>query len=202
MIGKNLGTLFNPAKQITTRPNLTTLVNETMAAAPTTGTVDTNTTPGWNAGGYYVFNSGANQYADLYYTGNLGANFTMSADMKVPGAGADAEWFFWGWNARPHSEGDTTNAGYLLERNEFDGHVRLRWAGVELTNAAWTLDTNFDTLKIVAQGNTFTVYQNGVQLFSFTDSTRSLPGTTYGWGARSGGTGNTHEIKNILLTQP
>lgn len=182
---------------------MATIVNESMASAPTTGTLDTNTgTSGWSASGYYILTTNVNQYSDFYYNVDITSQFTMDVDMQISStSGADSMWFFWGSNARPHTEGDSTNIGYLLERNEFDGFIRLRYAGSELKAQSWTKDTNFDTLEIIQNGADFTVNYAGSPFFTYTDPSypRSLPGTTFGWGARCGGTGNNHRVKNLLL---
>lgn len=179
------------------------IVAESMFSGITTGTLDSNAADaGWNPGKYYLLTDGSNQYSDLWYTGDITTKFTMNVDMQMSATnGADSSWFFWGCNARPHQEDSTTNIGYVLERNDFSNFIALRFGGTILHQVNYTKDTNFDTLELDAVDGVFTVKYNGAVLFTYTDTSfpRSMPGTMYGWGARCGGTGNTHGIKNLLL---
>ncbi len=179
---------------------MATLVNESMAAAPTTGTVDTNTTPSWNAGGWYNLTTGVNQYADFYYTGDITSNFDMTVDMRMSTtSGADASWFFWGVSgALPPTE--STNS-YMVQRNDFGNNIILSFNGTNLATTTYTKDTNFDTLEVIQAGANFTINYAGSTVISYTDPSypRALPGSFFGWGARCGGIGNVHDIKNLLL---
>lgn len=181
---------------------VTTYVDETMAITPTTGTLVNNNgaSAGWNAGGYYQLNNNVNQYADLEYTGALPSLFTSKADMQMSNtAGADACWFYYGFATTPTTEGDA--GGYLIERNDIGATFAIRYNGAVLVTANYTRDTAFDTVQIDVSGQAFTITYKGVVILNYTDPTaRTLPGTKYGWGARSGGTGNTHNIKNLSLT--
>jgi len=185
---------------------MATLVNESMASSPSTGTKVTNSgTTGWNAGGYYTFTDGnTGIYTDLEYTGNITTAWTMTVDMQVtPTGGADSCWFYWGWNVSPQQENDSTNAGYLVERNDFDGHIRIRFGGTELQAVAWTPDTSFDAFEVDQAAGVFTVKNAGSTVFTYTDGSypRSLPGTKYGWGGRTGfpSTLPYHNVDDLLL---
>lgn len=182
---------------------MATLVNESMASSPSTGTLDTNTgTSGWNVLGYYTLTTNVNQYSDFYYTGDITTAFDMTVDMDMfTTSGADGTWFYWGSSANPHTEGDSSGIGYMVFRNDVGNSIEIRYAGSILTSVSYTKDTNFDTLEVIQNGADFTIKYLGSTVISYTDSSypRSLPGTNFGWGARCGGTGNIHNIKNLLL---
>lgn len=182
---------------------MATLVNESMVSSPSTGTLDTNDAyAGWKVGGYYGLTNNVNQYADFYYTGDITSNFDMTVDMAMSTtSGADGTWFFWGSSANPHTESDSSGIGYMVNRGDFGNSIELRFGGSVLTSVSYTKDTNFDTLEVIQSGANFTIKYLGSTVISYTDASypRSLPGTNYGWGARCGGTGNQHDIKNLLL---
>jgi len=183
-----------------------TLVNESMAVTPPTGTLNTDTgTAGWNAGGYYVLTTNSNQHTQFYYTGNITSHFSMSVDMKMTVTnGADGIFFFWGCNTLPQTETDVGDIGYLVNRNDFGNDIELWFGGTKLANVSYTKDTNFDTLQVIQNADNIKVKYNGATVIDYTDASypRSLPGTLYGIGSRCGGSGNGHYIKNLLVTKP
>ncbi len=182
---------------------MATLVNESMAVTPTTGS-DTNASAstGWNAGGWFQLTNDVNQWDQYSYVGDITSNFDMSVDMRMSTtSGADGMWFSWGSSAFPHTEGDSAGIGYMVFRNDFGNSLEIRYAGSTLTSVSYTKDTSFDTLEVIQNGANIVVKYLGSTVINYTDSSypRSLPGTNYGWGARCGGTGNVHDIKNLLL---
>jgi hypothetical protein len=184
---------------------MTVYVNETMAAAPTTGTAvaGAGTIYGWQAGGWYQFNNNVNQWSNYYYTGVLPSVFTMSVDMQMgTTSGADGSWFYYGAASSPTNEGDHIG-GYLINRNDYNGAIEIRFDGSTLAYYTYTKDTAFDTFKVDVSGQAFTITYKGSVVLTHTDTTtRTLGGTQYGWGGRSGGTANTHNIQNVLLSSP
>lgn len=180
----------------------TTYVNETMAASPATGTVafGGGAVYGWQTGGWYQFNNNVNQWSDLYWTGTLPTAFTASADFKMgTTSGADGAWFYYGASTSPQTEGDAIG-GYLINRNDFGNSIEIRFNGSVLTSVSYTKDTNWDTLSVAVSGQTFTISYQGTTVLTYTDpTTRTLGGSQYGWGARSGGIANTHTIRNLLV---
>lgn len=185
---------------------MATLVNESMASAPTTGTLVHNngTHAIWNAGGWYQLTNSTGTYADLEYTGTPVSPFTVSVGMQsTPTGGADSIWLYYGCSTTPQQEDNTTGIGYLIERNDFSNTIAIRYGGTTLTSVAWTPDANFDTLQVAVTGQAFTVTYKGSTVISYTDTTtRTLPGTKYGFGARTGypGTVPTHNVQNLLVT--
>lgn len=177
------------------------LINETMASAPTTLGTATNTSPAWNVGGYYTLTTDVNQYTDLYTTGNVTTDFDSYVDMQMGVTnGADSCWLYWGWNTHPQTENDSTNAGYLVERNDFSNFIAIHWAGSTLTSTTYTKDTSFDRLEVLFNAGVFTIKYKGSTVISYTDTSwpRTYPGTEFGCGARCGGSGNTHNIQNLF----
>lgn len=179
-------------------------VNETMATINVTGSLIHNngTGAGWQAGGFYQFNNNINQYGVLEYQGFLPSAFTASESLAMSTvSGADASWFYYGCSATPLTESDATGVGYLINRNDFGNTLEVRYAGAVLTSVTYTKDINYDALSIAVSGQTFTISYLGSVVITYTDPTaRTLPGTKYGWGARSGGTANTHTVKNLSLS--
>lgn len=203
-----MGHIFNPLNTLggPATSGSITVVNESMAVTPTTGTLHTDTgDAGWNAGGYYLLTDGVNQHTQFYYTGDITSNFTMSVDMAMSTtSGADETFFFWGCNTLPQTSSDVGNIGYIINRNDFGNTIELWFQGTKLNQATYTKDTSFDTLHLIQRNGAFTVNYKGSLLFNYTDPgyPETLPGTLYGWGARCGGSGNTHTIKNLLVTKP
>jgi hypothetical protein len=182
---------------------MTVLVSESMAVYPESGDqVSNSTANAWNSGGWYQLNTGINQYADLEYFATLPSGFTASADLQMgTTSGADASWFYWGWAASPTTEGDS--GGYLINRNDFGNSLEIRFNGSALTSVSYTKDLNWDTLAVSMTGQVITVSYLGAVVMTYTDPTvRTLPGIRYGWGARSGGTANTHNVRNLSMVIP
>jgi len=151
-----------------------------------------------------LLNNNINQYGDIEYFGILPPIFTASADMQMgTTSGADGSWFYYGFANTPTTEGDA--GGYLINRNDFGNTIEIRFNGSVLNSVSYTKDTNFDTLQVSVVVNsaglaTFTITYLGIVVMTYTDPTPEvLPGTRYGWGARSGGTANIHNIRNLLL---
>lgn len=179
-----------------------TYVNETMAAAPTTGMVASGGAAvyGWQSGGWWQFNNNINQWSNLYYTGALSYPFTAKMDMQMTStSGADGMWFFFGASAIPQTESDTIG-GYLIFRSDITNTIQLRYNGSVVNSMTYAKDTTFRHLEVSYDGTTFNIiFSGGVTSMELTDS-QTLSGTYFGWGARSGGTGNTHNMKNLSLT--
>lgn len=176
-----------------------TFVSESMASAPSTGVLSGNAA--WNAGGFLRLNPASSSTGgSITYAANLPSVFSARADMAVSNvSGADAMWFFFGCTSVPPFEVSAVG-GYIIERNENQTLVRLRYNGTSLATAAWSKDTSFDTLKIDYNHGKFTITYKGSVILTYTDPTpRTLPGNLFGWGARSGGTVNDHDVKNLSV---
>lgn len=187
---------------------MATLVIESMASTPSTGSATGSGGYGWNAGGWYVFSANQGQWGSLGYSGAISCPFTASFDAQMTATnGADGSWFYFGCNAVPQEEGTSTNIGYLISRGNFGNDIEIRYGGSVLDSVAYTKDTNFDSLSIavsVSGSNySFVISYLGSIVLTYSDPTaRTLPGTLYGWGARCGYPGVTmnNNVKNLLLT--
>lgn len=177
-----------------------TFASESMAAAPTSGTLTDDAV--WNAGGFLRLNPATtNKKGNIYWSANLPPVFTATADMAVTStSGADSMWFFFGTSVNTTLEVGTTGYGYLIERNEFANSIRIRYGGTLLASVGYTDDTNFDTFQVDYAYGKFTITYKGVVVLTYTDSVvRSFPGNRFGWGGRSGGTTNNHDVKNLSV---
>jgi hypothetical protein len=188
-----------------TTTSTTNIVNETMAVQPSAGQYINNGVSGggWNASGYFMTNNNVNQWGNYQFTSVLPSEFTSSADFAMSTtSGADGAWFYYGASVEPHTEGDSIG-GYLINRNDFGNIIEIRFNGSTLTSVSYTKDTTYDTLSVAVSGQTFTITYKGTVVLSYTDATtRTLAGSKFGWGSRSGGSANGHTWKNYLLTIP
>jgi hypothetical protein len=184
------------------------LVNESMASSPTTGTIKNNAT--WNTGGWLQLttnDSSQNGQIEYVDNGSLGTDFTVDFDfyMGPNNTGADAIWFYFGDSATPGQE-DSAEGGYHIAFDEYSGvgqPERILFNGVTLANTTGT-STYSDSIwhhgKFVVAGTTITMYLDGTQVLTYTDTTRTLGGNLFGWGGRTGGITNEHRIKNVQLS--
>lgn len=179
-----------------------TFASESMSSAPTTGTLTDNAA--WNAGGFMRLNPAtSSNKGNIYWSANLPPVFTASSDMAMSNtSGADSMWFFFGTNTNTTLETGTTNYGYLIERNEPSAVFRIRYGGSILaTSSSYTKDTSFDSFQVDFAYGKFTITYKGSTVLTYTDTvTRTYPGNRFGWGARSGGTTNNHDVKNLVVT--
>lgn len=175
-------------------------VNESMAASPTTGTLKNSAI--WDVGGYLRLTPALDfKSGQIEYNNTLPDKFEIGLDLWAGGGnGADSVYFYFGNNATPKSE-DAATGGYIIAFSEYHDQVELYFNGVEIANYnITTLDNStWRTAKIFKNGNNFRVLLNDVLIINFTDSTRTLAGTLYGFGARTGGFNNEHRVKNTYV---
>lgn len=177
-----------------------TFASESMASAPTTGTLTDDAV--WNAGGFLRLNPAvSSKKGNIYWVANLPPVFTATADMAHTNtSGADSSWFFFGCSVNAVLEVGTTGYGYVIERNEFANSIRIRYGGSLLASVGYTDDTNFDTFQVDYVHGKFTITYKGSVVLTYTDTVnRTFPGSRFGWGARSGGTTNNHDVKNLSV---
>lgn len=137
------------------------------------------------------------------------AIFAMKFDMYALGS-AEAIYFTWGTNGIQTSEVATgASIGYVVDASENRGKIEIRWQGTILAEVAYAnlgdgTYRNFRAEINKGASNTIiTVFIDDVEVLTYTDSNRTLPGTFFGVGARTGAAANAvHRIKNFLLYTP
>lgn len=178
------------------------LVDQSIDANPTVGTKVGDTTFVATDGGYLRTQAATNFTSGRYnFTGNLAQDFYCKFDAWAGGgSGADALWFHWGAIADPTQE-DSDQDQYAIVLSEFADQIQIRYAGAVVTSSAFaSLDNStWRTVEILVQGDNIKVWIDTVSIFDYNDTTRTLGGTTYGWGGRSGSTNNEHRIRNLLV---
>jgi len=181
--------------------NYVEIVNESMVATPSTGTMAGNATYD-GANSAVRFTTATNsESGQFHYSATLATTFTTEFDIFAGGGtGADAIWFFFASTSLVGAE-DAASGGYAIAYSEFHDQIRIFWNGTLLSSTALAnLDNStWRTAKIVVTGSNIKAYSDNVLIVDFTDSTRTLTGTIYGWGGRCGGSNNIHRSKNILL---
>lgn len=156
-------------------------------------------------GGYLRFQLAASFSAGQFeYTGNLNQDFDMSCDFwSGGGSGADSCYFYWGALATPTEESSDQD-NYAVVLNEFADQVQLKWGGANLATASFNnLDNStWRTVHVYTNGDRIEVYVDSILYIDFTDTTRVLGGTKYGWAGRSGSTNNEHRTRNLRICTP
>lgn len=179
--------------------NLGNIVNESMSSTPGTGTIAGDAT--WESGGYIKFtpNSGSKN-GSFYYSGTLPRDFTVTWDIYANG-GADANYFFFGTTGYSGDE-ETADGGYRIYASEYHNLIAIRFNGSIIASYSYSNlgNSTWREMKIVKTGNNFSIKIDSTEVINYTDSTRSLGGSYYGWGARTGGVSAEHRGKNMLLT--
>jgi hypothetical protein len=177
--------------------NQGTLVNESMASSPSTGTLNGNAT---HVSDYLRLTEKVNdQNGSISYTGTLPSDFTVDFDFYADG-GADAVVFFFGTTSTSGEEG-TADGGYRIYASEYNNRIAIGFNGSDIAtygmsnlgNATWR------NMEIIKVGNSFTFKIDSTTVITYTDSTRILSGSYYGWGGRTGGVNAEHRIKNLSL---
>lgn len=191
---------------------MATLVNESMASSPLTGTIKDDAS--WDSGGFLIaVTDNTIRHGEFEYTdsGTLGTSFTVTFDFKVhpnAGSGGDAVYFYFGDSSTPGDE-DGNYGGYSINYDDYSGDfstLQLNFQGSRLADdntvpTSTIADGNWHTAKIVVALPNIQVWLDGTKYIDFTDSTRTLGGSLFGWGARcGGGAHNEHDIKNLLVT--
>ena len=150
------------------------------------------------------------QNGQLEYDDTLPAHFNAQFDIWAgPGGGADAIWFYWGNSSTPTSE-SVDAGGYKVAFDEYTGDqsgntIQLWFEGtqiaVESLSGIDLDDSTWRHVRIEVRGNTVRVFLDGVNELEYTDVDRTLGGTLYGWGARTGGLNNEHRIRASYVDQ-
>lgn len=177
-------------------------VNESIDTDPATGSKKGDTTYVATDGGYLRFQLAASFSAGQFeYTGDLGSVFSMHCDFWAGGgSGADSAFFYWGAFNTPTEEGsDQDQYGVVL--NEFTDKIEVRYAGTVVASTPYANLDNSTWRSVAAHvnGDRIRVYVDGVLQIDVTDTTRTLGGTRYGWGGRSGGGNNEHRARNLRV---
>jgi hypothetical protein len=180
------------------------VVNESMASSPSTGTLKNDAA--WNAGGYLRFTSAVNfQSGQIEYTDSANQvvdDFETSYEGHVGGGdGADALYFYWGASSTPTSE-ENAVGGYIVAYSEYHDKVKIFFNGSELNAPTLTGidDGQWHRIRIVVRGLNIKAFWDETLIADFTDTTRTLGGTLFGWGGRTGGLNHEHRVRNITLT--
>lgn len=186
-----------------TRPRI--LVQESMQSSPSTGTSFGNGSTAYNSTGhYFVLNTtGNDQYGGLDYTMNPlpVSGIDVAFDFWAGGgSGADAVYFYYATTGQPQAEDQGAN-GYVIAYDEFHDQVQLYFnTSILATYSVSNLDNStWRTARITVSGNTFHIFLDGTEVITYTDSSRTLTGTHFGWGGRTGGLDNEHRVRNLLV---
>ncbi len=181
--------------------------NESLANLPTTGTIKDNAT--WNNGGWITLTTAINtQHGEFEYSNTLPSNFEINFDFWTGGgSGADAVYFYYGCSQTPVTEDDINCGGYQIAFDEYtpkNQPVQINFQGTTISNTtgvASFADSKWHNARIeVTSGNIFTVFLDNVQQLTFTDTTRTLGGSLFGWGAKTGGASNEHRVRNVYVS--
>ncbi|MCG2694095.1 hypothetical protein L6259_02375 [Candidatus Parcubacteria bacterium] len=119
------------------------------------------------------------------------------------GSGADAVYFYF-FNTTPATGEEASAGGYIVAYDEYNNNtVQLSYNGElleqyfanDIDNSIWrsakvVLDSNNKNIK---------VYLDGALIINYTDIARSLAGTHFGLGARTGGLNNEHRVRNFSV---
>jgi hypothetical protein len=206
--GVSTGMLTTLAYPPTTMP--TTYINDPMTTVAPTGTLTGNAT--WinnGAGLSYLRLTEAlnNQSGNVEYATTIPQIMETHFDFYMSAAGADAVYFYWGCNTSPNNE-DNDFGGYIVALDEYNGDnapVQLQFRGVRIANttgAAAFANAAWHTCKITIFGTLITVFVDGVQQISFTDTARTLLGSKIGFGSRTGGANDEHRVRNLIVSSP
>lgn len=205
-----LGHHLNVSDFAVSSDDATALVNESMVSSPATGTIQGNPTyTYWDSGGFLELTTNNTFVAGaIEYIGTLPTDFTVDFDLWTGPSGADATWFYWGETNTPTGEGDGYG-GYHVVFDDYSGAAypyRVMWNGTgnEIADGGTPGSPNFNNgawhhARIVVSGDTITLYQDGTQVLTVTDTHRTLGGTRYGWAARTGGASAEHRVRNLLV---
>lgn len=180
-------------------------VNESCDTDPATGTKAGDTTYISTGGGHLrLIEAASFARGQFDYVGDLGDDFTVSFDFWAGGGtGGEALWFYWGAINSPVEEG-TDEDQRAIVFNAFADQVQYRFAGTSINTVAMASIDNSTWRRVrieVSSADTIKVYVNGTEVMNYTDSSRTLGGTDFGWGARNGGDNNEWRIRNLSLTE-
>jgi len=179
-------------------------VNDTCQVLPS-GTLKDNAT--FSSTGQYVQLTDAvvSQHGELEYSATLSTKLQIDFDFKTGGGtGAYAVYFYYGASATPADE-DHGNSGYIFAYDEYSGDnapFQITYNTSRLANTSGSAsfaDNQWHHARIIINGSVLTMFLDGVQVLTLSDSARTLGGKLYGFGARTGGINNKHLVRNLLV---
>lgn len=196
---------YFPLATITTPFNITDQSTGTVYLDEELDNSDNSGTMGGNATqeALYVELTDAvnDQTGHVYWSDTLSTAFTVEFGFDAgSGTGADATYFFWGCSSIPNHE-DENPGGYLVAYDEYTNQIQIKFAGVLLSAVTQNNidDGGTHDAKIIFDNNTVDVWLDGESKLEYHDIERSLPGTYYGLGARTGGLNNIHNVYDLTV---
>jgi len=176
-------------------------VSETFAATPDTTRIEIGGDAVWNAGGYLQLTTAANDKKGWTgYIGELPDDFVTTFDIYANGT-ADGIHFYFGCTGND-GNAEQANGGYHFFFDEYHSEIAIWYNGSKITSVSQANLGNgtFRTARVERIGGTrFKIDLDGVNKIDYTDSSRTLIGTQFGWAARTGGLNAEHRYKNITL---
>ncbi len=120
------------------------------------------------------------------------------------GTGADSTWFYVYNTSSPISE-DATSGGYIIALDEFGADtIQVKYNGTLLGSVSpGNIDDNaFHRVDIVIENARVDVFWDGKKQISVQDQLgRDISGTRMGFGARTGGATDNHDIRNLEVVK-
>jgi hypothetical protein len=132
---------------------------------------------------------------------NVGDSFVATFEFWAGGgSGADATWLYVYNTVTPTTEDDGAG-GYHFVYDEYNDQIQFKYNGSNLiTSTETTIDNSqWHKAKIIYHNYKGIMYYDETERINYQDSTRSLTGTLFGWGARTGGSTNEHRIRNLIV---
>ena len=181
---------------------------DTMAVSPAA-----NTPPG-TLGGVAAYVAGSPSYVRLTTATNsvqgsvnrsfaLPSKFDITADILANG-GADATYFYWGCSSIPSSEDAGVGyGGYIVAFDEYNDQTQLWFNGTQLAAVGFSGSYGDNIRRIVTvevRDQNIKVYADGVLQIDYTDIVRTLPGTSVGYAARTGGVNAEHRVYSFGIS--
>ena len=140
------------------------------------------------------------QNGELLFTDIASQNFMLSYKIYHGTGSADASFFFWNCTSTPTSE-DSSAGGYVIAFDEWNSNtVQLKYNGTSLISVSSPFILNqgkWYDVTLIVYNSKIIVYLDGALCLDYTDIYRSPAGTSYGFGARTGGANNEHSLKDI-----
>ena len=142
------------------------------------------------------------QIGNLTWQVDQGAGIKAVAEFRISSAGgADAVFFFTHCASTPNTEDDAVG-GYIIALDEFAGNLQLLHNGVLLDSVPgepWA-NNQFHTMEVIINYNIISVSIDGInQLIHQDVNGRDLTGQFLGFGARTGGVTNKHDVRRLEL---
>ena len=134
------------------------------------------------------------------YTLSASSDFDTSFDFQTVGT-ADSVYMYAYTNSVP-TEQSVAAGGYVVGFDEWTDSIKLFFNGTQLTSAAQGGMENgsWHSVSISKVGTNIKVYINSTLVIDYTDVQRTLSGTHFGLGGRSGGLTAYHRVKNFFFS--